>query len=150
MELRVGQDLYSMCGKCGDVYHVVVALQDGKVSKVQCKHCNAYHRYRAPPGEVNVNKAVEARTPASKAKRPGAKRAPTARRSRSAKSIVVAPRIEPDLSVPVRPYNIRETYVPGERIQHPRFGEGVVEETTAATKIDVFFPDGRRTLVQGR
>ncbi len=144
MELTVGKDIFSVCGKCGDTWHVIVAMNEAQVSKVQCKQCSGYHRYRAPAGEANVNRrssATSRRAAASKAKNAA---------SRRTSAVVTAPQVEPDLSRPVRTYTMRDTYEPGERIEHPKFGRGVVESTSSPGKIDVFFQDGRRTLAHGR
>ena len=43
-----------------------------------------------------------------------------------------------------------ETYEPGDRIDHAKFGQGVVEATPVPGKMMVFFPTGRRTLAHGR
>ena len=47
---RVAADIESLCSKCGDVWHVVVAMDKGQVIKVQCKQCQGYHRYQAAQG----------------------------------------------------------------------------------------------------
>lgn len=49
---------------------------------------------------------------------------------------------------PVRPYGIRQTFVVGDWIEHPKFGEGRVIE--AHSKIVVQFADLVRTLVHNR
>ena len=54
--------------------------------------------------------------------------------------------VEPDLSKPTRPYKFSDTFAPGERIDHVKFGTGVVEEILDGGKMEVFFPDGRRVL----
>jgi hypothetical protein len=145
-ELAVGQDLYAVCGKCGDTYHVVVSLEEGKVTRVQCKQCMGYHRYRAPAGEQRVDEAARKkgtrRQVASRPLREGSPRRTVRRRDE--------PLVDPDLSRPVRRYRISETYEPGDRIEHPTFGEGVVETLPGPGKVQVFFEDGRRTLAQGR
>jgi hypothetical protein len=155
MDHDVGKDLYSVCGKCGPTYHVIVARDAAKVTKVQCKQCMGYHRYRAPPGESNVNRVRKTVT---------TRRAPVAAQTqtksqtkgkagstgRTTKRKLSQPAIDPDLSRPVRRYAISDTYEPGERIEHPKFGQGVVEAAPTPGKMDVFFEDGRRTLIQGR
>lgn len=148
MELAVGKDLFALCGKCGAEWHVIVAKDGGKVTKVQCKQCMGYHRYRVPPGEKDVNKSVR-RTITSTAR--GTNGTSTRKTpSRSTRRKADQPLIDPDLSRPVRGYAISDTYEPGERIEHPKFGQGVVESTPAPGKISVFFEEGRRTLVHGR
>jgi hypothetical protein len=143
MQVAVGKDLFSVCGKCGPTWHVVVSMEGPKVTKVQCKQCMGYHRYKAAPGEVDINKAVAKRT------KVGAGRARSVNR-RTATRKTNSPEIEPDLNRPVRGYAVRDTYEPGDRIEHPKFGQGVVESIPDPGKMVVFFEEGRRTLIQGR
>jgi hypothetical protein len=132
MSAAVGADVESLCSKCGDVWHVVVAKVGDRIAKVQCKECGAYHRHRAPGGaRAGKSAGVRKRTTAAKAR-------------------IDQPRVEPDLSRPARRYQIDQTYAPGERIEHPTFGTGVVEGSPGTGKIDVFFPSGRRVLAQAR
>lgn len=130
MSAAVGADVESLCSKCGDVWHVVVAKVGDRIAKVQCKECGAYHRHRTPGGGTSKSTTVRKRT--------------------AAKARIDQPRVEPDLSRPARRYQIDQTYEPGERIDHPAFGTGVVEGSPGAGKIDVFFPSGRRVLAQAR
>jgi transcription elongation factor Elf1 len=55
MQVAVGKDVEAACRKCGEVWHVIVAVEGGKITRVQCKECMAYHRYRAPEGEDRVD-----------------------------------------------------------------------------------------------
>ena len=61
---------------------------------------------------------------------------------------VVAPVVAPafDPNVAPRTYSPREPYSPGERINHPTFGTGVVATTPGPGKVEVVFPEGNRTL----
>ena len=52
MSAGVGADIESICSKCGDVWHVVVAKVGETVVKVQCKECGGYHRYRTAGGKA--------------------------------------------------------------------------------------------------
>lgn len=152
MELAVGKDLFALCGKCDATWHVIVAMEDGKVTKVQCKQCYGYHRYRTPPGEDNVNKRITAtrrRVASPSSSRSSSSSRSTSSRSRR-KTSASEPMVEPDMDRPVRRYSIRETYEPGDRIEHPKFGQGVVENAPEPGKVTVFFEDGRKTLIQGR
>ncbi len=58
--------------------------------------------------------------------------------------------VEADLSRPPRPYGIRESYTPGDRIQHPTLGLGVVQAITGVGKISVLFDDKKSLLVHER
>lgn len=133
MSAAVGADIASLCSKCGDVWHVVVAKVGEEIVKVQCKECGAYHRYRNPSG--------------AKAKKPGAPRA--AREPRAIVERHEAPAVAADLSKPPRPYRVSERFEVGERVEHPSFGQGTVE-IVDGQKITVFFAVGRKVLVHAK
>jgi hypothetical protein len=133
---NVTADIESICGKCGDVWHVVVAKVGERIVQVQCKQCGGLHRFR-PPGSASK------RSPAGRAAaadKPGA-----ARKRPSSHS----PLVEADESLPIRPYRANEAFRLAERIEHATFGQGVVEILIPPNKIQVFFPGGRRILVHG-
>lgn len=147
MTAAVGADIESLCRKCGDVWHVVVAKVGDDIAKVQCKECGSLHKHR-PPGAPAKKAAVTRRRSGG-----GGSSATTTAAKKSARA-AEPPRfeatIEPDLSKPIRPYSIRETFAAGERIDHPKFGIGIVETGAGSGKIQVFFPDGRRVLAQAK
>ena len=154
MQVAVGKDVEAACRKCGEVWHVIVAVEGGKITKVQCKECMAYHRYRAPEGEERVDteakpkKVVAARKTAAPRK-PGS--TSTSAKSSSKKAAAHdEPLVEPDLSRPIRLYKMTDAYEPGDRVEHPKFGQGVVELLSGPGKMTVFFEDGRRTLAHHR
>ena len=138
--LTVGKDLFAMCGKCDAEWHVIVAMDAGKVTKVQCKQCMGYHRYRVPPGEVDVNRNAGVRKIA----------APKARKNGKPVAASTTPVMQPNLKRPVQPYAMTGSYEPGDRIAHPKFGEGVVESCPSQSKMLVSFQTGRRILAQGK
>jgi hypothetical protein len=125
--MKVGADIQNVCTKCGTVAHVIVAIADGKIIKVECKECGSQHRNRSATAK---------------------KKAPARRRSATPEP--VGPAVEPDLSRPVRPYQISDTYAVGDRIDHRHFGMGVIERLMGPSKVQVFFPEGQKTLLQGR
>ena len=43
-----------------------------------------------------------------------------------------------------------DSYLPGDRISHPKLGEGVVQRALGPKKVEVRFGDESRVLVQGR
>jgi hypothetical protein len=139
MSLPVGSDIESICGKCGDVWHVVEAKVGDKIARVVCKQCGGRHRYKPPEGKASAN------TPAAGTKPVKEKKAAAPRKSRAAKE-PEGSSIEPDMSKPPRVYKPSETYAPGERMTHPSFGTGVVELLPGPGKVQVFFPGGRRVL----
>ncbi|MEZ4365069.1 MAG: hypothetical protein R2939_02135 [Kofleriaceae bacterium] len=129
----VGKDIASLCSKCGDVWHVVVAKVGDEIKQVLCKECGARHRYRNP----DKNAVKTKRAAPSKIGRP-ARPAPVAR--------IDEPAVAADLSRPPRRYAASEAFAVGERVDHPTFGQGVVEAATEPGKVTVFFATGRRVL----
>jgi hypothetical protein len=127
--MRVGGEVQAVCRKCGTVWHVVIALADGRIANVECGDCGARHRYR-PAAAAKAGKR-----PAAKARAP--------RRA-------AAPLVEADLSRPCRPFRPSDTYEVGDRIRHEHFGEGVVQAVRGPTKVEVLFGVGPKTLVHGR
>ena len=136
MTLPVAADIESVCSKCGIVWHVVVAKVGDKIAKVQCKQCGGLHRHKSPHPEAKSGTTRKASRP---------KKTAAANR----KADVAAPP-EADLSRPVQPYKITATFQVGDRIQHAKFGLGVVEELSGPGKMQVFFPEGRKLMIHGR
>jgi len=148
MTAAVGADIESICSKCGDVWHVVVAKVGEKIAKVQCKQCNALHRYKPPEGGTVAHKKGAAGAPPAlpSTKAP----APARARAKKAPAEPPPPSVAADLGRPVRRYGASEAYTAGDRIQHPSFGLGVVQSSPGPGKIDVAFPEGRRMLAQAK
>lgn len=139
MNNRVGRDIGSVCRKCGDVWHVVVAVTDGRIAQVECKQCGARHRYRPANGEAEGRAGARPRKAGSRTASPRAGRA--ARKK---------PVVEADLSRPSRRFQMSETYEVGDRVLHASFGEGVVQAVTGVSKVEILFEVGQKTLVHGR
>ncbi|HSK04747.1 MAG TPA: hypothetical protein VK932_26030 [Kofleriaceae bacterium] len=135
MSAAVGADVEALCSKCGDVWHVVVAKVGAQIVKVQCKQCSGYHRYKSPHGAPAEKKLPSAIRP------PKEPKAPVERFEK--------PSVAADLTKPARPYRASERFEVGERIDHPSFGQGVIEIAEPG-KITVFFATGRRVLVQSK
>ena len=138
MSAAVGADVEALCAKCGDVWHVVVAKVGEQIAKVQCRQCGGYHRYKSPHGAP-----AEAKMPATNRppKEPRAPRDPVERFEK--------PAVAADLTKPARPYRASEKFDVGERVDHPSFGQGIVEIVEPG-KITVFFASGRRVLVAAK
>jgi hypothetical protein len=140
MAAGVGSDVEALCSKCGDVWHVVVAKVGDKIAKVQCKQCGGYHRYKSTHGasaEAKLPRAIRPEKPEGEAKAPRVSRDPVERFEK--------PAVAADLSKPSRPYRASEKFDVGERVDHPNFGQGIVELCEPG-KITVFFATGRRVL----
>lgn len=140
MSADVGADVESICSKCGDVWHVVVAKVGDKIVKVHCKQCGKVHRYTPPGGTPAAVKKARAPRAAGAAK---GTRAAAAREAEG-------PTVAADMSRPVRTYKPAESYAAGDRIEHPTFGTGVVEASPGPGKASVFFPAGRKVLAMAK
>jgi hypothetical protein len=137
----VGQDIEALCGKCGQVWHVVMAKMGDKIAKVVCKRCGGHHRYRNENEE-----AADAARPAGGARATASSR--SAARSRKPSPVPPIPAFDP--TKPARPYAASASYALGERIAHPTFGVGVVAGSPGAGKVDVVFPAGPRVLAAAK
>jgi len=130
----VGADVKALCGRCGESWHVIVAMGVGdKIASVECKRCHLRHRYRPVAADV-------AKLAASKPARKRAESAP--KRSKTPVTLV---KIDP--TRPSRRYMMTEAFVVGDQIDHSTFGLGVVEMDMGSGKIQVMFMEGRRILV---
>ena len=134
----VGADIESICRKCGDVWHVVVAKVGDQIAKVQCKQCGSLHRHNPPGGAPLQRISRAARTRRSSSTRP--RGVPASKK----------PLVEVDADRPLRPYAMNESYSVGDRVLHQMFGEGVVELLTGPHKVQVFFTTGRKILAHDR
>ena len=126
-----------MCGRCGQVWHVVMAKLGDKIAKVVCKRCGGHHRYRDENADTSGGDA------SSRPRRPTFG---SARRSRTSRepALPAAPPFDP--AKPPRAYAVRESYVAGERLAHPTFGVGVVAGSPGAGKVEVVFGSVARVL----
>jgi hypothetical protein len=59
------------------------------------------------------------------------------------------PAVAADLTKPVRKYAASLRFEVAERVEHPMFGQGVVEVSEPG-KVTLFFATGRRVLVQSK
>jgi hypothetical protein len=138
MAPSVGQDIEALCGRCGTVWHVVMAMMGDRIAKVVCKRCNGHHRYRTE-NEAPVD------APAGAA-REGRRTGPPRRPSRYSASRTPQPLPTFDPNKPPRTYAARDGYETGERVTHPSFGTGVVTGAPAPGRVEVAFPSGARVL----
>lgn len=109
-----------------------------KIAKVQCKICMGYHRYRGSGGATVTRKRSSTGAPARDTSR------------YSTAPMKAAPQVEPDLTRPVRGYRASEPYDPGDRVQHPTFGLGVVEGSPGPGKMFVRFDSDVRVLAMAK
>ena len=134
MSEPIGADIESICRKCGDVWHVVVAKKADTIAKVECKQCGGIHRLKRPGGETMPKKATTKKK--------------TTKRVTKAK-VPPGPEIPANPDKAPRGYHPRENFEPGDTVDHATFGQGIVQ-AVIGTKMTVHFADGEKRLVQGR
>jgi hypothetical protein len=132
----VGQDIDALCGKCGQVWHVVMAKMGERIAKVVCKRCGGQHRYRSEDAAAAAAMAREG------------KRSTVGSGAARGRVASVTPPALPafDPAKPPRRYAPAEAYAAGDRISHPSFGVGIVAGSPGAGKVEVVFPGGMRVL----
>jgi hypothetical protein len=81
---------------------------------------------------------------------PGAGRVRPKARPRSKPSAPVTVVVQADPERPVRRYAVTESYRPGDRIEHPTLGVGVVQGVAGREKVRVRFDDRESVLVHER
>jgi hypothetical protein len=140
MDARIGQDIASVCHRCGDSWHVVISMVERKLAKVECKQCHAVHRYRAPKGEA-ASSGGGSRAAAPRAAAAG---------KRPSRASAARPLVEADLSRPIRDYAVSAAFEPGDRIRHAVFGEGIAQQSPGPGKIEVLFGSDRKLLAQAK
>ena len=135
-ELLAGDDIDSRCLKCKDVTnHTIIAVDDGKVAKVQCNTCGGRHNYR--PAKPEVKKA--------------AKVSPAKARARLSKEIKQAEYFEKVMGdrdqAKTLPYAMTADFNENDLVDHPTFGLGVVTSKIASDRIEVAFREALKILV---
>lgn len=126
---QLGGDVETYCGRCKDSReHVIAALNaQGEIERVQCRTCQSNHIYR--------EKKVATKTAST--------------RTRSSATPTKKTIAEMEMSAgPARPYSMQQRFKVGERIEHPKFGTGLVVEERSG-KIDVKFGRELKTLING-
>lgn len=122
---QLGGDIDAYCGKCKLMReHVIAAISpQSVVERVQCRTCQANHIYRE-----KAAKSTSTRTGTRTTKK------------NSAAAL--------NDSGPLRAYSMKERFAVGDRVEHPKFGLGLVVEVRSG-KIDVKFGRELKVLVHG-
>jgi hypothetical protein len=122
---QLGGDIDAYCGKCKLMReHVIAAISaTGAVERVQCRTCQGNHVYRE-----KATKSTSTRT--------------GTRTSRKDSAAAL------DESGPLRAYSMQDRFAVGDRVEHPKFGLGIVVEVRSG-KIDVKFGREVKVLVHG-
>jgi len=135
--LKVGDNVDGWCGKCKMVLaHTIEAMVGTKPARVTCNTCRSQHSHKPnPPGDS----PRVARSASSGEKAPPKGRANRYQVLLKGKDTALA-----------KSYSIRDSYAPGDVLQHPSFGLGIATAVKDGAKVEVLFENGPKVLVHGR
>ena len=134
-----GQEIDSQCLKCKRVTnHIIIAMVEGKIAKVECNVCGARHKYRPPKikksKEVTKKKAVAKKTP----------KIPISQIKAEAHFEKIMEGLD---SSTAKPYSMTETFSKDDLIDHSIFGMGLITSIIQPNKIEVTFKVGSKLLI---
>ena len=125
------------CKKCAvDRYHKVITHLTSTSAKVQCEVCGSKKTYK-------LSSAVKKKSGVTRA--PSQKKQDAALASHRSEYETLVAKVSSD---PV-PYKMSFKFSANQKVEHPKFGLGVVR-STQSDKIEVLFPDEIRLLVHNR
>lgn len=137
--IGVGKEILSHCSKCKLILaHIIVTMKSAtEADKVQCKTCKATHTFKDPSAskkKTSIDRVIKNARVAS-----GKKTSETVTELWT-KALNKA-------TTGSKEYSIKGSFVTGDVIDHPTFGQGVVEKLIDNNKIEVLFKDDYRTLM---
>ncbi len=136
----VAKSFFAFCKKCdADRYHVVLAHTTATSAKIKCEICGSQKTYSLPKAQTRTGKPL---TGAAKAKR---EQTMSARKSSHRNEYEMLLAKDTNTS----DYSMKGKFEKNQKIQHPKFGLGVIKDA-AIDKIEVVFADEVRTLVHNR
>lgn len=138
----VGTEIDSWCTSCRlDLGHRIVAMVGTAPKRVVCLTCEKTHNYRRPQSAVPEKKPRAAAARKAPARGAEAKRLETENRWQEQLDAEAGALID---------YGIDKTFNAGDRLDHRKFGPGVVQTVLDAQKVSVLFREGEKTLAHGR
>jgi hypothetical protein len=132
----VAKNIFLDCKKCGSGrYHVVVAHKSSTSAKVQCEVCKTHRSYSiskkktSPTSEKSSARAV--RSSANSHQKEFEFLMDTHKESKGV------------------PYNMKSKFEVNQKLDHPRFGVGIIR-AVQSDKIEVVFSDEVKSLIHNR
>ncbi len=123
---------------------MVVAMKGPtEIDKVMCKTCKATHTFKDPS-------AKKAKPAVSKIVRSAKSSRGSSSRKISEPNSVVWERMINKATVSAVDYSIRTEFKSGDVINHPTFGQGIVERSIDSNKIEVLFRDDSKVLLHNK
>lgn len=142
-DLIVGKELVSYCGKCKmDLGHTIMSMVSGSPKRVMCRTCKSEHNFKAKKGIKEPGADASASVGAAKVKKP--------RATKADKVVPVELEWQKQMNAtsrPIRSYAANESFLLGDRVNHPSFGEGVVQKLVYPNKMEIIFRMDIKVLV---
>lgn len=139
-KLAVASETLAYCTSCKmDLNSVIVAMKGDRVAKVQCLTCKKEHVYKAPKG-------IDTPTAAPKAKRASKKKETEEELSHSIE-VEWEKLMASHREAPTKSYTVKGSFLLGDKINHPTFGEGIVGKLIYPNKIEVIFRTDLKVLI---
>ena len=136
----VAKSLFTFCKKCdADRYHTVVAHTTATSAKLKCEVCGASSTYKLP--KAQAKKTTGTGTAKKRASSPAARK--------SAHESEFKTFMESHSNADVAKYNMKAKFNVNQKLEHPKFGVGIIK-TSMTDKIEVVFKDEVRSLVHNR
>jgi hypothetical protein len=137
--LGVGKEILSNCSKCKLILaHIIVTMKSAtEPDKVMCKTCKSTQSFKDPSAKkkkTSVEKVIKT------ARAGGSRKATESVGELWTKALNKA-------TAGDKEYSIRGSFQTGDVINHPTFGQGIVEKLIDDNKIEVLFQDDYRTLM---
>lgn len=136
----VATETLAYCTSCKmDLNSIIVAMKGDRIAKVQCLTCKKEHVYKAPKG-------IDTPTAAPKAKRASKKKETEEEISHSIE-VEWEKLMSSHKDSPTKPYSVKGSFLLGDKINHPTFGEGIVGKLIYPNKIEVIFRTDLKVLI---
>ncbi len=137
--IGVGKEILSHCSKCKLILaHIIVTMKSAaEPDKVQCKTCKSTQSFKDPSAKkkkTSVDRVIKTARAAS------GKKTTESVGELWTKALNKA-------TASSKEYSIKGSFQMGDVIDHPTFGQGVVEKLIDNNKIEVLFKDDYRTLM---
>lgn len=133
-DAAVGKEILAYCTSCKmDLNHIIVAMKGDRVAKAQCLTCKKEHAYKAPKGQTE---------PKKKRKKKDSD-APTSTTIEAEWEKLM----NQHKNSPTKNYSMKTSFLLGDKVNHPTFGEGIVGRLIHPNKIEVFFRTDIKVLI---
>ena len=140
---RVGSDVESWCGRCGELTtHSIVAMVGDEAKQVLCQVCGSRHTHRTTA--ARRASAASGTGGAVETEERGRPVDPEAKR-RAAELRALGEEVA--ASTEVRLFDPKERYKAGEIIAHPEYGRGKIENVLRSSLLVRFSAGGLKSLM---